>query len=114
MEVVVGALILSITFGSLLASFVAARKYVARAGRRLTAVNLAKGVVDTIRDEVREDTWDSGNIAVNPNPYPLSTVTIDNVDYQRSYVVDAIDVDGDAINEDFRRVRVTIAFPVVE
>jgi len=107
MEVIVGAVILALTFGSLLAAFVATRRYVARAGSRLTSANLAKGVINDLHDEVKADTWGVGGTKFDPNiSHPETDVEIEDIIYQCDYDVSAVE------GQDYREVEVTISYTV--
>jgi len=105
-EVIAGAIILAIAFGGLLATFVAVRKYVKRANKRLIAANLATQQLDDLYRAVREDTWDdpAGALRDAGGPIPLSDFDIDQQNYQgNEYTVTTVG--------DYRRVSVTINYP---
>ena len=106
-EVIAGAMILAITFGGLLATFISVRKYVNRANKRLIATNLAVCKLNDLYRAVREDTWGSGSLSA-PLTQNLSSFTIDNHVYQdaakpNKYIVTAVG--------DYRRVTVTVNYP---
>ena len=109
-EVVAGAIILAITFAGLLATFVAVRKYVKRANKRLISTDLASQTLNDLYRAVRADQWDAGDPG---GPHPLETTTpgtvndytIDNQSYRgNSYSVSATP-------GDYRRVTVIINYP---
>lgn len=114
-EILIGAIILTITFAGLLASFVSVRKYVNHASRRLTAANLARSVFNDLYRYVRESDWDSGSgkfsysISHNSSDPELSDVLLDNNNnrYARSYTV--VDPQG---AHDYREVQVSVTYPV--
>ena len=105
-EVIVGAVILSIAFGGLLATFVAVRKYVNRANKRLIVVNLVTNQFDNLYREVRGDTWDSG--ALQPGSTNLNSYTIDGLVYQDAGAPNSYSV---ATVGNYRQVSVTINYP---
>ena len=57
MEVIVGAIILALVFGGLIAALTGARSYVKRADKRLVSVNLIRAAFDELYPAVRADTW---------------------------------------------------------
>jgi len=59
-EVVVSSLILAIAFGGLLSTFVAVRKYITRANKRLIASDLVSQTLNDLYRAVRSDEWDVG------------------------------------------------------
>jgi len=101
-EVIAGVIILAITFAGLLATFVATRKYVKRANKRLIAANLASRQLNDLYRAVSEDTWIGGALDI---PVPIPDYNIDNHIYQsNAYTVSATP-------GDYRRVSVTINYP---
>ncbi len=105
-EVIAGAMILSVTFAGLFAAFISVRKYVNRANKRLIAANLVTQQMNDLYRAVREDTWDSGALQLGSTN--LSWYIIDGYTYQ----------DAGLPNErivtpvgDYRRVRVKINYP---
>lgn len=105
-EVIVGAVILAVSFAGLLATFVAVRKYVKRANKRLIAVDLAVSQLNDLYRAVRDDTWDSG--ALQPGSTNLGSYTIDSQVYQDPGAQNSYSV---ATVGDYRRVSVTINYP---
>jgi len=107
-EVVIGTVVLAITFAGLLATFVAVRKYVKRANKRLITTELVSGKLNDLYRYVRDDTWDTtGDLRIGTRN--IGSYTIDNQVYQ----------DGGSPNSyssvatvgDYRRVSVTINYP---
>lgn len=105
-EVVVGAIILSITFGGLLATFVAVRKYVKRANKRLITADLASRQLNDLYRAVSDDTWDSGTLAVGSEP--LGPYEIDGLTYQDDVAPNSYSV---TTVGDYRRVSVIVNYP---
>lgn len=101
-EVVVGAVIVAATFSGLLATFVGVRRYVNRANQRLVVANLARGTLNDLYKEVRQDTWDSGVLAggytgtITESVYPFN--------YTGNYTVSNVS------GADYRQVTVNIAY----
>ena len=109
-EVIVGAIILAITFAGLLATFIAVRKYVKRANKRLIATDLVSQTLNDLYRSVDADKWDLGDPG---GPYPLMTTTPGTVD---SYTIDGQSYGGNSYSVvptpgDYRRVTVTINYP---
>lgn len=120
-ETLVGSVILALVFGGLMASFLAARKYVARANTRLVAANLGRSVLNELYSAVRADTWDDPSIANNPLS-PQGAAASGNTNW-RSHSVDDHTIDGviyanneyevrRVTGQDYRQVRVSINYPI--
>ena len=106
-EVITGAIILSLTFTGLLTTFVSVRKYVNRANKRIIAANLVVCQLNDLYRAVREDTWGSGDLGA-AGPIAMNDYTIDNHVYQNNeYTVHDLTGDG----HDYRRVNVTVNYP---
>ena len=106
-EVIVGAIILAITFAGLLATFIAVRKYVKRANKRLIATDLVSQTMSDLYRAVREDTWNTGTLqtgATNIGGYTIDSQVYQDVGSPNSYTVAAT-------GSTYRRVNVTINYP---
>jgi type II secretory pathway pseudopilin PulG len=102
-EVIVGAILLAIIFGGLLASFISVRKYINRANKRLVSANLARGVLNGLYREVNAD-WDTtGGLTIGPHNNALNT-TIDSYTYTGNYTVSST-------GNDYRQVTINIIYP---
>jgi len=64
-EVVIAAIIMSLTIGGLFSVFISSNRFVQRANRRLSAVNLAQNQIERRREFVRADTWTNANNNTN-------------------------------------------------
>ena len=64
-EVVIAAVIMSLTIGGLFSVFISSNRFVQRANRRLAAVNLAQDQLERRREFVRIDTWNDANDDTN-------------------------------------------------
>ena len=64
-EVVIAAVIMSLTIGGLFSVFISSNRFVQRANRRLAAVNLAQDQIERRREFVRVDTWANANDDTN-------------------------------------------------
>ena len=125
MEVVVGAIILALVFGGLIAALVGARSYVKRADKRLISVNLIRKSFDELYPEVRADTWDDSTPGSNPlYAPPCSGTGCAWQDHTASEVrlTDSPNIEGIVYqvpaykvrripNHDYREAEVTIIFP---
>lgn len=100
-EVLVGAVILALTFGSLLASFVTARNYSVRATQRLIAANIARDTLSSLYPQLSLETW---NTIFITGTYPLSTINVEVVPYTRSYTVTSL-------GKQYRQVTVSVQYP---
>jgi|GEM_PF-1849771 len=89
MEIVVSLIILATVFGGLTATFVGVKRYVSRANRRLTAVNLGKQALNSLYVQVRADWWNTGVLVPSANRQVFnagvtqvpSSITIDDYTY---------------------------------
>jgi len=105
-EVVVGAIILAIVFGGLLATFVGVRRYVRRANRRLIVVDLISQTMSDLYRAVREDTWNTGTLQAGSTN--IGGYTIDSQVYQDGGSPNSYTVAN--TGADYRRVDVTINY----
>ena len=109
-EVIVGAIILAVAFAGLFATFVAVRKYVKRANKRLIAADLISQTLNDLYRAVRADEWD----AADPGgPYPLETAAPGTIN---NYTIDGQNYGGNSYSVvatpgDYRRVTVTVNYP---
>jgi type II secretory pathway pseudopilin PulG len=126
MEIVVSLIILATVFGGLTATFVGVKRYVSRASRRLTAVNLGRQALNALYVQTRADTWNTGALTAGTRSFAAGAVTqvpnsiaIDNFTYgsaaaavdglwpdPNSYVVRAIGT------RQYREVTVSVWYPV--
>lgn len=123
MEIIVSLIILASVFGGLTATFLGVKRYVARASRRLVAVNLGRQVLNALNVYVRADTWVPNTGPLQSSAAPGVThncvvgevqvpdsITIDNFTYgdaahPNNYVV------RDVAGRQYREVTVTIWYP---
>ncbi len=116
-EILVGAVILALVFGGLLASFLATRGYVTRANKRLISSNFVRRTFDNLYNTVRADHWDAAGTPLyasgtawqnhNFNEVNLDLSTgIDNIQYSGSYQVRKVP------GQDYREIKVILNYPV--
>ncbi len=105
-EVIVGAIILAVTFTSLLTTFIGVRRYVKRANKRLITTDLASQTLNDLYRAVRDDTWDSGTL--QPGSSNIGSYTIDGQVYQDPASVNSYNV---TTIGDYRQVNVTVNYP---
>ncbi|RKY44884.1 MAG: hypothetical protein DRP80_00815 [Candidatus Omnitrophota bacterium] len=106
LEILVSALILATALGGVLASFVSVRKAVLRSDKRLAAFNIARGILEDLYKEVREDTWDTGRL--NPGYTENGTIQLppENITYNWDYAVNPV-----GGRDYYRQVIVNVRFP---
>lgn len=75
MEIVVSLIILATVFGGITATFVGVKRYVSRATRRLTAVNLSKQALNALYVQPRADTWNTGALVPGTYSFTAGAVT---------------------------------------
>lgn len=109
-EVIVSAVILSVVFAGLLATFIGVRKYAKRANQRLVATNLVNFQFSNLYKEVRANDWDTGNLRIHTFDLP-DDYDIDNTEYGTD-AVSTYNVENhpDAAITDLRKVTVTMDY----
>jgi len=109
-EVVVSSLILAIAFGGLLSTFVAVRKYITRANKRLIASDLVSQTLNDLYRAVRSDEWDVG---APGGTYPLQTTAPGGIN---NYTIDGYNYNGNSYSvssvagADYRQVDIIIDY----
>ncbi|MBN3039716.1 MAG: type II secretion system protein [Candidatus Omnitrophica bacterium] len=103
-EVLVGAIILAVSFGGLFAAFVAARAYVDHADQRLVSINLARRFLEDLYDGVGADKWDDSSTELGlKTGEALDSYNIDGVNLSNNtYDVESVNLHA------FRKATVTI------
>ena len=105
-EVIVASLILVFTVAGLLFVFSSEKAALERAGRRIQAMDFARQTLEQLKNEVRADRWDIGELRIHTEaPQALPGKFGANFAAQRGYVVTA----GPApIADSYRIVTVTV------
>ncbi len=75
MEIVVSLIILATVLGGLTATFVGVKRYVARASRRLTAVNLGRQALNALYIQPGADTWNTGVLRAGTYSFAAGGIT---------------------------------------
>jgi len=86
-EVMVGAVIVASVFVGLISAIVSVRKLNLRSLHRLQATHLAREVLESLYDDVREDWWSHGTGGLSLGSHNAGSVVIDGINYSRSYTV---------------------------
>jgi type II secretory pathway pseudopilin PulG len=107
LEVLVSAIILVTTLAGLLATFVAVRKAVLRSGRRLTAFNVGRRVLEDLYKEVDGSSWDSGRLNATYTENGTLSIPPENIAYNWNYTVTNMSASG----YDYRQVSVRVTYP---
>jgi prepilin-type N-terminal cleavage/methylation domain-containing protein len=125
MEIVVSLIILATVLGGLMATFVGVKRYVARASRRLTAINLGRQALNALYIQPRADTWNTGVLRVGTYSFAAggvtqvpNSITIDSFTYgspaaaadgvwpdPNSYAVSAV------AGREYRQVTASVWYP---
>ena len=109
MEIMIAALLTATVAAGVLATLVNAKRVIRPTDS--IAGYLARERLETLYEAVRQDWWGAaGNPLSVGGPTP-DNVTVDNITYNRSYTVTAINANGDAVPDDYRRVDLTITWP---
>ena len=58
LEIVISLVILGLTLAGIFSVFIAGRRYTERARRKLVSLNIGRQVLEKIKEDVRQDTWD--------------------------------------------------------
>lgn len=114
-EVLVGMIIVALTFGGLVATFTAVNNYISRSGKKLTASNFARSVLGELNNSVKADEWNDSSKPLYPNdemnPEYILAFPASFSEYSGSYTVtNGPDIDGDT-QPDYRIVTVTVNYP---
>ena len=112
MEIIVSAVILSMSIVALLGTFVSVRKIMARSNRRLAAVNVARDVLNRLWLEVREDTWNLSSNGLYPatnHSTSYNNTQIGESQYTATYDVSNI-TSATSGAQAYRKVKVTVNY----
>ncbi len=101
LEVIVAAVLVTIVGASVLMAFVNATRWTDPSS--LAAVYDARGKLDQLNEEVRNDTWNSG--ALSTGNHGPSQVTINGRTYTQSYEVTSVPLGS--VSDAYRKVVVT-------
>jgi Tfp pilus assembly protein PilV len=111
-EVIVASVILVITVAAVLLVFITEEEAVARAGRRMQAIDFCRQTLEELRNSVGADTWPTNGLLATGGPYahslPLSELR-DKFSGTRQYTVTDIDADIDG-EIDYKSVTVTVTW----
>ena len=105
LEILVSALLVATALVGILASFVSVRRVILRSNKRLAAFNIARGVLEDLCREVREDTWNTGRLSNNHSEQGQIILPPENISYNWDYTVSSVD------GHDYREVTVNVSFP---
>jgi len=111
-EIVIATVILAIAVLGVMSAFISGTKLVAASKYRLQAINYAQQILENLRQEVRADTWDSGNLRLTSgSPIDcLGTNPLASFGGTCTYTVNYVDLNGNG-SGDFgepRRVDVSV------
>ncbi|MDD3297009.1 MAG: type II secretion system protein [Candidatus Omnitrophica bacterium] len=120
-EVLVGAIVLTVVSGTLLLSFISARRYINNANKLLIAANLDRSVLNNLYKEVRQDTWDDSQPeSMDGTPIGLLYAPIDSSQVHNlpDYAIENVEYKGNNYTvksvpgKDYREVSITINYPL--
>lgn len=99
-------MIILTTATAIFASFIAANNYTGRAKRRIIAVNFGRQKLEELKPQVRQDSWDSGSLAIQgwTSYESLPGAYASTWGMQRRYKVSAV------TGQDCRQVTIEIAW----
>lgn len=105
LEIIVAVVLVTLVGASVLKTFVNASRFVSPSAPELVAVYDARGRLDQLHEEVRNDTWNLASNALSVGAHTDTPDPIDGRTYTRNYVVSSVSLDG--ANEAYRKVVVT-------
>ena len=108
-EIMIAALLTATVAAGVLGMLVNAKRAI-RPGNNIAGY-LAKDKLETLYEAVRQDWWGVGGNPLSVGGPTVDNVTVDNITYNRSYTVTAINANADAVPDNYRRVDVTISWP---
>ncbi|MCF7887511.1 MAG: hypothetical protein K9L71_03790 [Candidatus Omnitrophica bacterium] len=111
-EILVSAVLLSLVVGGLVAAFLSVSSYIRHAKERSTATDLSYSHFKTLHQDVRADSWNTGNLSDGTNQsLPLTAgewMNIDGINYEGPNTKYEVD---DVTSQDYREVEVTVEYP---
>ena len=115
-EILVGAVILALVFGGLLASFLAARGYVTRANKRLVVGNFIRRAFSSLYNAVRADKWEDAGSAIYAADVNWRDHNFNEVNLDLSSALDSVVYQGDyqvrnVAGRDYREARINLQYP---
>ena len=110
MEVLIAMILLAVVGAMSFSSLSSTAKVTQTSGSNV-ALNVGRGVLETLYEAVRNDWWPNANRPLSiANPgAQFGNITLNGVTYARPYTTASIDVNGDA-TEDYRRATVTVCW----
>lgn len=75
-EIIVASVILATAVAGLFASFIAAKRYSVQSKSRLMAVHNAQYILESLRQDVRADTWNLSSSALSTGIHPVSNTML--------------------------------------
>lgn len=107
MEILIAMLLLvGVGFG-IFGSLISAARLATPTPERYTAANIARERLENFTNEVRQDTFNTGPLALGTTN--LSNPTYDGVSYDREYTVTDVDIDGDLL-VDYRKTEMAVCW----
>lgn len=110
-EVLTALIILLIAASGIFASFIAAKKYTARTGRRIMALNFTRQKLEQLRQYVRKDTWGASlnNLLWDPDETSASPRTLSGA-FGSTWVGRRYYTTAAVSGQNYRDVTVTVSW----
>jgi len=109
-EIVIAAVILATAVGGLWACFIASKRFSISSKTSLMAIHNARYVLEKLREDVRADEWDSGNLQVG-GPYNVTTwLPNDSASFRNKYNGRAVYSVSNVSGTSCRRVDLTMTW----
>lgn len=106
-EVVVAMVILVSVIAGLLSVFTASRRFTMHSKYRLCAVNIARETLESLKADIRSDTWDTGRLKDSADAWvALPQVIVGSVAYTPEYKVAKVIEGGQELG--FRKVTARV------
>jgi prepilin-type N-terminal cleavage/methylation domain-containing protein len=74
LEIIISLVILGLTLLGIFSVFIAGRRYTERSKRKLVSLNIARQVVEKIKEDVRQDTWNTGSNKLSVGTQNVSSI----------------------------------------
>jgi len=109
LEIVISLIILGLTLAGIFSVFIAGRRYTERSRRKLVSLNVARQVIEKIKEDVRRDTWASSTNRLSTGSHDAAgiyTAPVDFSDWQGTVTYQV----GDAGTSGLRQATINVSW----
>jgi Tfp pilus assembly protein PilV len=104
LEILVSLLILAVVITGIMSVFISSQRYIIRSRHRLQAANIARQILEDLYREVRQDTWDTGELRGNYSKSGSITLPGEPITYNWNFTV------SNVTGYSYRRVTVNVSW----